>query len=73
MNELWAVVKTMGAFKAPRPDGFQALFYHSQWDVGGHSLLHLVHKVLSKPDCVKDINDTIIALIPKVDDVVCVK
>lgn len=37
MTELWSVVKSMGAFKAPGPDGFQAMFYHSQWELGAPS------------------------------------
>lgn len=35
LEELYDVVKSMGVFKAPGPNGFQALLYHSQWDVVG--------------------------------------
>lgn len=30
LEEIWTVVKSMGAFKALGPNGFQVVFYHSQ-------------------------------------------
>lgn len=36
------VVKHMGAYKAPGIDGFQAVFFQSQWHVVGESFCSLV-------------------------------
>lgn len=31
-SEIWKAMRSIGAFKAPGPDGISALFYHSFWD-----------------------------------------
>ena len=63
----------MGGLKAPGPDGLQALFYQSQWDKVGNSLFHLVDGVFRGTVDVASLNQTLIALIPKVDNVTMVK
>lgn len=30
-EEIGRTIKSIGAYKAPGPDGFYAVFYHSQW------------------------------------------
>ena len=58
---------SMGGLKAPGLDGLHALFFQSQWEVVGGSLCELVFKFLHDPTSVKDINQTYISLIPKID------
>lgn len=36
-EQIFNTIKNFGALKAPGPDGFQAIFYHSQWQVVGPS------------------------------------
>lgn len=44
-----------------------------QWDVVEVSLLHLVQNIFSRPECILEINDMFISLVPKVDSVVYMK
>ena len=53
----------MGALKAPG-DGLNALFYQSQWDVVGNSVIYMV-KNFFDPQKISKINETLIVLIPK--------
>ncbi|KAF7822605.1 ribonuclease H [Senna tora] len=41
-EEVWNAVKTMKAFKAPGPDGFQPFFFKQYWDVVGNAVTDLV-------------------------------
>ena len=58
----------MDRFKAPGPDGFQALFYQRHWDMVGDHLQHLVLDVLAGQEMPEGFNDTFLALIPKVSN-----
>ncbi|KAL8161319.1 hypothetical protein V2J09_012808 [Rumex salicifolius] len=40
--EVEGVVRSMGSFKAPGPDGFQPVFYQQCWDVVGDSVVRFV-------------------------------
>lgn len=68
-SDIFNVVNHMGAFKAPGPDGLQAAFFQSQWQVVGDSLCSLVLEIFRNHEKVRDINQTLITLIPKVDNV----
>lgn len=63
----------MGSFKAPGLDGLQAAFFKSQWKTIGDSLCKLIGDIFREPEKVRDINDTYLTLIPKVDAVCKVK
>lgn len=63
----------MGTYKAPGINGFQAIFYKSQWDVVGESLCNLIRSIFYDPSKIVDINDILITLIPKVEVVVNMK
>lgn len=65
--EVFQTLKQMGSFKAPRPDGFQPVFYQNQWKVVGDDLFNLVSRIFENPSQVRAINDTLITLIPKKD------
>lgn len=56
--EIFQTVKRMGSFKAPGPDGYQAIFYQNQWQVIGNDFCELVIKIFEDPIQVKAINET---------------
>nr|KYP57513.1 Retrovirus-related Pol polyprotein LINE-1 [Cajanus cajan] len=72
-NEILSAIKSMGSFKAPGPDGLQAIFYQSQWDVVGNSVCQLIHEIEENPQKIAEINETLIVLIPKVESVTHLK
>ncbi|KAF7835740.1 ribonuclease H [Senna tora] len=41
-EEVWGAVKSMKAYKAPGPDGFQPFFYQKYWSVVGDTVFELV-------------------------------
>lgn len=57
----------MGALKAPDLDGLNPLFFQSQWDVVGDSVVIMIQDCDKNLSKVKEINDTLIVLIPKLD------
>jgi hypothetical protein len=65
--EVQQAVFSMGAWKAPGPDGYPAGFYQNSWEVVGKSTCDFVRKVWMRPDTLEEINVTDICLIPKVD------
>lgn len=66
-SEIHDVVKCMGSLKAPGPDGFQALFYQKNWNLVASSVFKLVLDVLAGKGIPPSLNNTFIALIPKVN------
>lgn len=58
---------SIGAFKVPGQDGLQAHFFQTQWNFIGHKIFALVQEFFSKPKVVKEVNQTNIVLIPKVE------
>lgn len=57
----------MGALKSPRPDGLNPIFFQSQWDLIGDSVVETLMSCFYDPRKVVDLNDTLLVLIPKVD------
>lgn len=58
---------SMGAFKAPGPDGLHPGFFQTQWNIIGEKVCCMVREMVAEPTRIKQINDTNIALIPKID------
>lgn len=57
----------MGPLKAPGPDGLNPLFFQSQWETLGASIVAKVDLMFSKREEIMDVNNTNIVLIPKSD------
>lgn len=57
----------MAPFKAPVSDGFHAGFYQKEWSTVGHSVVEQARSFFSTGDMPKDLNDTHISLVPKVN------
>ncbi|XP_061361919.1 uncharacterized protein LOC133305695, partial [Gastrolobium bilobum] len=66
-EEIKKAVFRMGKFKAPGPDGLNDLFFQSQWDTIGTSVCKMVEETFYCPGKVREINGTLICLIPKKD------
>lgn len=65
--EIDEVVTQMHPMKAPSPDGFQALFYQKNWDLIANNVYSLVLEALSGKGLPQGLNETFIALIPKLE------
>ncbi|XP_057428997.1 uncharacterized protein LOC130722320 [Lotus japonicus] len=57
---------SIGNLKSPGPDGFHAVFFKQNWDLIGDSLISLIRNIFSNPALIKNVNQTVLALIPKV-------
>ncbi|RDY04624.1 hypothetical protein CR513_11650, partial [Mucuna pruriens] len=69
LEEVKRIIFNIGAFKVPNLDGLQVVFYQSQWTVVENSLAKLMINLFANLNKVEEINDTFIALIPKIDRV----
>lgn len=54
--------------KAPGCDGLSGLFFKENWSVVGPNILKNCNDVLNGDKSVKDVNETMVVLIPKVDE-----
>ena len=68
MKEIWASVSSMGSFKAPGQDGFQALFYQKCWDLVRGSVCEMEMRVLQGQPLPEGPNRTYLMLIPKTEN-----
>ncbi|XP_026410606.1 uncharacterized protein LOC113305823 [Papaver somniferum] len=64
-SEIESVVKSMPAWSSPGPDGFQADFYQSQWQLVGKDIIEVVKKFFQCGHMPRSLNKTYISLIPK--------
>ncbi|KAL2902408.1 hypothetical protein RDABS01_027490 [Bienertia sinuspersici] len=66
-NEVYSMLNCIGSLKAPGPDGFQALFFQKNWSLVGPKVSEQVLDILNGKGIPQQLNDTFLALIPKVD------
>ncbi|GKD63866.1 reverse transcriptase domain-containing protein [Tanacetum coccineum] len=65
-NEIKEAIFSMGDDKAPGPNGFTSAFVKEAWDVVGTDVTNAIHDFFMNGRLLKDINHTIISLVPKV-------
>lgn len=65
-DEVWSALFDMSLFKALGPDGLHAAFYQHMWDVIGDNMFDLVKNSIEMGILLVGLNDTLLALIPKV-------
>ena len=66
LQDVHSAVHSMDPYKAPGPDGFHALFFQNYWDLVGDKVCQLVLDVLKGARFSEGLNNTFLALIPKV-------
>nr|KYP70239.1 Putative ribonuclease H protein At1g65750 family [Cajanus cajan] len=72
-EEIFATIKSMNGFKAPGPDGLQAIFYQSQWNYIGQEVCNMIRDIVAQPEKVAEINETFITLVPKMENITQLK
>ena len=65
-EEIDQAFMSMGALKAPGPDGLNALFFQSQWGKVGQVSSNFIQHLFANPQAVQEINQTFLVLIPKI-------
>lgn len=66
-------LKEIKGRKAPEPDGLQTCFLHKHWNVLGPKVISVALESLNNGKDISAINDTNIALIPKIKSPTLVK
>nr|GEU37737.1 hypothetical protein [Tanacetum cinerariifolium] len=64
-QEVKSAMFSMGNDKSPGPDGFTAAFFKDTWDIIGVDVIKAVKEFFINGRLLKELNHTIIALIPK--------
>jgi hypothetical protein len=59
---------SMKNYKSPGPDGFHPLFFKSKWDIVGTSIVKFVADYFTNPGKIKEVNQTLITMIPKCNE-----
>lgn len=65
IDEIKAALNDIGDDKAPGPDGYSSTFFKSTWAITGPDLCAAVLEFFESRRLLKQLNHTIIALIPK--------
>ena len=66
--EVKLAVFSMSPFKAPGPDGFQAYFFKEYWEIVGTEIWNIVRSAFLGEFLNPSIMETLIVLIPKIDN-----
>lgn len=65
-TEIQSVVFSMGALRAPGPDGFNGLFYRENWDSIKGEICSAVKSFFCGGDFPRELNETTVTLNPKI-------
>nr|GEW10125.1 RNA-directed DNA polymerase, eukaryota, reverse transcriptase zinc-binding domain protein [Tanacetum cinerariifolium] len=65
-REVKEVMFSMGNDKSPGPDGYTAAFFKEAWDIVGNDVVKAVGEFFTNDNLLKELNHTVIDLIPKV-------
>ncbi|XP_060969859.1 uncharacterized protein LOC133037066 [Cannabis sativa] len=65
-EECKAALFAIPGIKAPGPDGYSSYFFQDNWELIGNELYEVVESFLSSGKFLKEINSTVLTLIPKV-------
>ncbi|KAF7827350.1 reverse transcriptase [Senna tora] len=68
ISEIRSVTFSLPPLKAPGKDGFHVIFFRKSWDIIQHSLSNEINKVFSSSSIPKEWGETLISLIPKIDN-----
>ncbi|GJQ94324.1 hypothetical protein Tco_0005463 [Tanacetum coccineum] len=66
-QEVKEAIFSMGNDKSPGPDGYTACFFKECWDIVASDVVCAVQEFFTNGNLLKELNHTIIALIPKVN------
>ncbi|GJV43271.1 putative RNA-directed DNA polymerase [Tanacetum coccineum] len=66
-REIKEAMFSMGDEKSPGPDGFSAAFFKEAWHIVGVDVINAIREFFTNGKLLKELNHTIIALIPKVN------
>ena len=64
-EEIRDALFSIGDDKAPGPDGYTALFFKRTWDIVGTHMCDAIKEFFSSGSLLKQMNHTVIALVPK--------
>lgn len=65
-DEIKEAVFGIGELKSPGPDGFTAIFFKNSWDIVGVDICKAASEFFTSGQMLKELNNTVIALLPKV-------
>ncbi|XP_022032477.1 uncharacterized protein LOC110933570 [Helianthus annuus] len=65
-EEVKATMFSIGENKAPGPDGYMSTFFKKSWDIVGNEVTAAILQFFDNGKLLKQVNHTIIALVPKV-------
>lgn len=72
-REIAEVVKHLGASKAPGPDGMPASFYQHYWKTIAKTVTRMIWNFFDMGFMLRQLNYTLVALIPKINNLIEVK
>lgn len=58
----------MGNYKSPGPDGLHTMFFKAKWDTVGPMVTNCIREAFTNPSSIDIFNQTLITLIPKIDN-----